>query len=44
MHDATHIANGGKKSSQPRMHCWYVFDSNYCGHAVADHPALQAVQ
>ena len=34
MHDATHIANGGKKSSQPRMHCWYVFDRNYCGHAT----------
>ena len=34
MHDATHIANGGKKGSQPRMHCWYVFDSDYCGHAT----------
>ena len=34
MHDATHIANGGKKGSQSRMHCWYVFDRNYCGHAT----------
>jgi hypothetical protein len=34
MHDANHIANGGKKGSQPRMHCWYVFDRDYCGHAT----------
>ena len=34
MHDAAHIANGGKKGSQPRMHCWFVFDRNYCGHAT----------
>lgn len=34
MHDAAHVAKGGKKASQPRMHCWYVFDRNYCGHAT----------
>jgi hypothetical protein len=34
MHDAAHVAKGGKKASQPRMHCWYVFDCNYCGHAT----------
>ena len=34
MHDAAHIAKGGKKASQPRMHCWYVFDRNYCGPAT----------
>jgi hypothetical protein len=34
MHDAAHIAEGGKKASQPRMHSWYVFDRNYCGDAA----------
>jgi hypothetical protein len=31
MHDANFK---GKKGSQPRMHCWYVFDRDYCGHAT----------
>ena len=31
MHDAAHIAKGGKKASQPRLHCWYVYDRNYVG-------------
>jgi hypothetical protein len=35
MHDAAYLAKGGKKRSQPRMHCWYVFDRNYCGDAAS---------
>ena len=35
MHDAKHLAKGGKKGSQPRTHCWYVFDQNYRGPATS---------
>ena len=31
MHDAAHVAKGGKKASQPQDHSWFVFDRDYCG-------------
>jgi hypothetical protein len=31
MHDAAHLAAGGKKASQSQTHNWYVFDRNYRG-------------
>jgi hypothetical protein len=31
MHDAAHIAAGGKKASQSQEHAWFVLDRNYCG-------------
>jgi hypothetical protein len=34
MHDAKHLAAGGKKGSQSQDHGWFVFDRNYCGHAT----------
>jgi hypothetical protein len=34
MHDAAYLAAGGEKSSQSRLHAWYVFDRDYCGPAA----------
>ena len=34
MHDAAHIAIGGKKGSQNQVHAWFVFDRHYCGPAT----------
>ena len=34
MHDAAHIAAGGKESSQSQVHAWFVFDRDYCGPAT----------
>jgi hypothetical protein len=34
MHDAAHIAAGGKKAGQSQVHGWFVFDRDYCGPAV----------
>ena len=34
MHDAAHIAAGGKKGSQSQVHAWFVFDRDYCGPAT----------
>jgi hypothetical protein len=34
MHDADHIAAGGKKASQSQKHAWFVFDRSYCGLAT----------
>ena len=31
MHDANY---SGKKSSQPQVHAWFVFDRDYCGPAT----------
>jgi len=31
MHDAAHVANGGKLGSQPNTHSWFVIDKDYCG-------------
>jgi hypothetical protein len=31
MHDAKHVAAGGKLASQPQIHAWCVFDQDYCG-------------
>jgi hypothetical protein len=31
MHDAAHLAAGGKESSQSQIHAWFVFDRDYCG-------------
>ncbi len=33
MQDAKHVASGGKLTSQPNDHGWFVFDRNYCGGA-----------
>jgi hypothetical protein len=33
MHDAAHLANGGRKASQPDTHNWFVFDRDHCGPA-----------
>ena len=34
MHDAAHIATGGKKAGQSQVHGWFVLDRDYCGPAV----------
>ena len=34
MHDAAHIAAGGKKASQSQCHAWFVFDHDYRGPAT----------
>lgn len=34
MHDATHLAAGGRKASQPGTHAWFVLDRDYCGPAM----------
>jgi len=34
MHDAAHIAAGGKEGSQSQVHAWFVFDRDYCGPAT----------
>ena len=31
MHDAAHLAKGGKKAGQSQDHAWFVFDRDYCG-------------
>jgi hypothetical protein len=31
MHDATHLAKGGKKAAQSGLHAWFVIDRNHCG-------------
>jgi hypothetical protein len=31
MHDAAHIAAGGKKAGQNQKHAWFVFDRTYRG-------------
>jgi hypothetical protein len=34
MHDAAHLAKGGKKAGQPGVHAWFVLDRDYCGPAI----------
>jgi hypothetical protein len=34
MHDAAHVAAGGKKAGQSQTHGWFVLDRDYCGPAV----------
>jgi hypothetical protein len=34
MHDAAHIAAGGKKAGQSQLHGWFVFDRNHRGQAA----------
>jgi hypothetical protein len=34
MHDATHLAAGGKKAAPSQVHAWFVFDRHYRGPAV----------
>jgi hypothetical protein len=34
MHDANHVAAGGKTASQSQLHAWFVFDRDYCGPAT----------
>ena len=34
MHDANHLAKGGKKAGQPDLHAWFVLDRNYVGPAT----------
>jgi hypothetical protein len=34
MHDAAHIAAGGKKASPSQVHAWFVLDRDYCGPAT----------
>jgi hypothetical protein len=34
MHDEAHVARGGKLSSQPATHSWFVIDSTYRGPAA----------
>ena len=34
MHDAAHIAAGGKEASQSQVHGWFAFDRDYCGPAT----------
>ena len=31
MHDAIHLAEGGKTAGQSQNHGWFVFDRTYCG-------------
>ena len=42
MHDAAHIAAGGKKGSQNRVHAWFVLDRNYCGPATINPVSIKA--
>jgi len=34
MHDAAHVAGGGKIASQPQDHAWFVLDRNYRGQSM----------
>ena len=34
MHDAAHVAAGGKLGSQPQTHIWLTLDAGYCGPAT----------
>ena len=36
MHDAAHIAAGGKKAGQSQCHAWFVFDRDYRGLAMVN--------
>jgi hypothetical protein len=40
MHDAAHLAAGGKVASQPLKHAWHVIDRNYCGPATINPVSL----
>jgi hypothetical protein len=42
MHDAAHIAAGGKEGSQNQVHAWFVFDRNYCGPATISPVSINA--
>jgi hypothetical protein len=42
MHDANHIAAGGKESGQSQSHSWFVLDRNHYGPAVINPVALYA--
>jgi hypothetical protein len=41
MHDAAHIAAGGKEGSQSQVHAWFVFDRDYCGPATINPVSFQ---
>jgi hypothetical protein len=46
MHDAEHLAAGGKKAGQSQQHAWFVLDRDYRGPArivpvSIKHPALR---
>jgi hypothetical protein len=36
MHDAAHLAAGGKKAGQSQKHAWFVFDRDYRGPATVN--------
>ena len=40
MHDAAHIAAGGKKAGQSQDHSWFVIDADYCGPATINPVSL----
>ena len=42
MHDAAHIAAGGKEASQSQIHAWFVFDRDYCGPATISPVSINA--
>jgi hypothetical protein len=41
MHDAAHLAAGGKKASQPLKHAWYIFDRDHRGSATINPVSLK---
>ena len=42
MHDAKHVAAGGKLASQSQDHAWFVIDRNHCGPSVINAVSINA--
>jgi hypothetical protein len=42
MHDAQHLAAGGKKAGQSQVHAWFVLDRDYCGPAMINPISINA--
>jgi hypothetical protein len=42
MHDAAHVAAGGKKAAQTGVHAWFVFDRDYHGPAMLNPVSIKA--
>ena len=41
MHDARHVARGGKLGSQPEVHAWFAFDRDHYGPATINPVSLR---
>jgi hypothetical protein len=42
MHDAAHLAVGGKMAGQSQVHAWFVLDRSYCGPATVNPVSINA--